>query len=106
MQYFSYWSSRFYLWCRLWDVFKSIWRAKVRRHELTRLVRWAERKRFSGPRKLYERRLAEEEQRLFRHQCRHPRLVTLVSILHTFFTQIKGEPRYYKKGSAAKYRYR
>lgn len=105
MQRSSYRLHRYDQWNYTWLILRSIWQAYRCHDDLERLILWARRKRLSNPKRLYEKRLVEVEEKVFRYRLRYPRLVMLVSILQTFFTQIKFQPYYYTKGSAAKYRY-
>lgn len=83
---------------------RDIHSALVRQDELTQLLRWAQRKRLSGPQRLYRRRLQDEETRLSRYQLQYPRLFSLCCWLKVFRQQVKGRPASYTRGAAAKYR--
>jgi hypothetical protein len=76
-----------------------------RQTELERLVSWAERKRLPGPRRLYQRRLADEEMRLTHYALRFPRQLFWAHLVHRLSNLISTLPRYPARGSAATYRY-
>jgi len=75
-----------------------------REAELGRLVDWATRKRLPDPRKAYQNRLADEERRLFRYTLDHPGLTVWTRRLRWLGSILSPTPRYYPRGSAAKYR--
>lgn len=75
-----------------------------RRTELTRLVAWATRKRLVGPRRLYEKRLMDEEVRLARYSLQSPTLVKWVQRFHWFNNLILPAPQRNYFGSASHYR--
>jgi hypothetical protein len=87
-----------------WQEFVAVFRIYNRRAELRRLLEWASRKRLIRPHRLYQSRLLDEEQRLACYTVRSPNIVTYAYLLHKFIKVAFPPPRYYRKGSAAKYR--
>ena len=90
---------------RTWQQFWVIYRCLERRADLERLIVWAARKRLSGPLNLYQTRLSDEEQRLFRHRIHHPRPLWYAHVLFWLMGVVCPPKRYYSKGAAAVYRY-
>lgn len=74
-----------------------------RRAELTRLCRWAARKRLPYPYRLYRARLLDEELRLSRAAVQRPRQTALARCLHAVLSRLFPPPRYYRRGSARHY---
>lgn len=95
---------RLYHYWQVWNDFRAISGALHRRAELQQLIRWATRKRLTKPLRLYEIRLKEEEARLLQYQCHSRRLTFWTQIIYWIGILIAPAPRYYRKGSAAKYR--
>lgn len=85
----------------LYDILRSF----NRYNELHKLIQWAQRKRLSGPLRLYQIRLEDEEKRLFRYTIASPRLVAIARLLFLFNRLITPAPQYFPKGSASAYRY-
>ena len=94
----------YYRWQNTWLQLRSIWANVTHEVELTELMQWAERKRLKGPQRFYKMRLHEVDQRLFWHQVKHQKLVSLVRWLHVAYYQIIAKPTRYKRGYASKYR--
>jgi hypothetical protein len=105
MQYLSGWSYHQLHLRNTWQSYTTIWRLKTQEAELEGLTRWAERKRLKRQLQTYSARLQEVEERLLLLRFRYPHRMLFISILHIFFTNLRGERRY-KSGSAKKYRYR
>ena len=89
-----------------WKDARAIWRYQCRQADLERLVRWATRKRLSGPRAHYQVLLIDTEQRLLQHQLRHPHVAWWLRFFFDLTTLVFPVPRYCRKGLAAKYRLR
>lgn len=104
MQYLSGWSYHVFRFRTWWQSYATIWRLKTHQAELDGLSRWAERKRLKRQFQAYSARLREVEERLLLLGFHYPHRVLFISILHLFFTNLRGE-RQYRRGSAEKYRY-
>jgi hypothetical protein len=87
-----------------WE-FWAILYALNRRGELERLIRWAARKRLTGPLKCYQHRLDDEDRRIWRYTVQSPRLVAWAHRVHRLNKLINPAPRYLARGSAAGYAY-
>lgn len=105
MRYVMHRSTHYYGFYAFCETLRKVWRSITRKADLERLQQWAKRKKLPGLQGHYTRLLIAEEERLLFLRFRHPRIVFLVSLLHELIEQIKGEPAYYPKGSASKYRY-
>lgn len=75
-----------------------------RRAELQQLIHWSKRKRLSHPQKLYQFRLQDEEIRLNRYLVRYPAMTIWTCRFYGLWQSLAPKPRYYRRGSAAKYR--
>jgi len=75
-----------------------------RRAELQQLIHWSKHRRLSRPKKLYRFRLQDEEIRLSRYLVRYPTLTIWTRRIHALWRSLSPTPRYYRRGSAAKYR--
>lgn len=106
MQYLSGWTYRYYRFKNTWGTVAAIWRFKSHQAELESLIQWAKRKRLKKVLDLYTRQLEETEEKLFILRFRHPESVRFLSILHAFYRELSGYPRYFRADSASKYRYR
>ncbi len=93
-----------YRYWRAWGNFRAILGILHRRAELRQLIKWATRKRLTKPLRLYERRLQEEEDRLFQYRRRARHLLIWAQIVRWIGALIAPSPRYHRKGAAAKYR--
>ena len=96
----SHWHNLYYTLDRI----KVIYGALERQTELEQLIKWAKRKKLTRPRKLYQLRLQDEEQRLATLGMRHPRLIAWCRCLRAAVHQIKGTSTF-TKGSVAKYKF-
>lgn len=77
-----------------------------RKNDLEQLIRWTTRKRLTAPRRLYERLLIDEENRLWKYERRSPLACTLARIAVSLNALLNPTPKYrYTKGYATKYRY-
>ena len=94
---------RYVIRCR-WLEFASLQGIFNRRRELMRLSQWASKKRLTGPRRLYQRRLEQEEIRLARVVVRSPGITRIAWIINLVGHLLCSEPRYHR-GVAARYRY-
>src|SRR5579859_3183959 len=90
--------------CRTAQEFSAIYKILSRYRELEHLIEWATRKKLSGPCRLYQSRLADEEQRLTRIAWRSPNVLSLARWLYCAIQLISPTPHYRAKGSASKYR--
>ena len=97
-------NTKLYKFWRSWYQFWWFVRAYERRDELERLIDWAERKRLSGVRWAYHNRLMDEEGRINSQGIRHMTLARRAWWLYRLNKFVFGEPQYYPKGYAAKYR--
>ena len=84
--------------------FCAIVRSFNRRAELTRLVSWAKRKRYAGPRRHYEKRLAEEDLRISIYMTRFTTLSRYARLVYQFNCLISPLSYVPAKGSGAVYR--
>src|SRR5688572_21679225 len=75
------------------------------RHELKRLIQWAQRKRLEKSLRLYLSRLEDVERRLFRYRATTPNLTTYAQGLHLLQKLLNPAPPYPPRGSAVGYRY-
>lgn len=73
-----------------------------RRAELLRLIRWAERKRLSGPLRAYQARLEDEELRLIRYMLRFPNPTRWAYRVHHLNNLLFPAPDRYSRGTAPK----
>jgi hypothetical protein len=89
----------------LYQEWHTILQVYNRQKQLSGLIAWAKRKRLSRPRKLYEHRLEEEQNRLFRYKLGSPRLSSLAYIAYVIRRIFIPTPRYPRKGSASIYHY-
>lgn len=89
-----------------WLKWRRVMVALDRVADLKRLVKWAERKRLPGPRAAYERKLHAAVNALLVYKSYYPGLVKWAHRLHWLKGQLSPPPRYWSKGSAAKYRTR
>jgi hypothetical protein len=92
-EYLSYWYT-------VWAVLRCL----NRYQELTRLIAWAEKKRLSGPRRLYQKRLADQQIKLMRFALYTPHPLRIAKLLYSINRLINKPPRYMAKGAAAAYR--
>ena len=97
--------TRWHTTCSKWREFCAVFRILNRKGELERLAKWAIRKNLPGPRRLYERRIEDEERRLLQYTFRSRRLVRRARFLHWLSGLVKTTPRYVPRGSAAIYRF-
>lgn len=74
-----------------------------RMSELKRLIAWAEKKGLTEVRNAYQKKLMEDERKLFRHRVCSPRHAAWARRLHLLNTIISPTPRYPTKGAAAIY---
>ena len=75
-----------------------------RRAELTRLSKWASKKKLEEPLKLYKYRLQDTEQRILSLTIRSRRETKRAYLVHLLASLITTTPRYPRKGSAAHYK--
>lgn len=87
-----------------WLEFSALQGIFSRKRELARLIEWATRKHLIGPRRLYERRLEQEEERLAHAAVRSPGLLRFAWMINSTGWLLCPEPRP-QRGAAAKYRY-
>lgn len=83
---------------------QSIVGVLTRRQDLNELIAWAKRRRLTEVRRCYERRLEDEETRLNRYAVQRPNMTRWARMMFGLHRQLKPKPRYYRRGSAAKYR--
>jgi hypothetical protein len=89
-----------------WLTFRAILNSLRQQDELEQLECWATRKRLIGVRNHYRRLLVDVENRLLRYRLRSPFIYELAYWWRIAVQQIVGEPHYYQRGSAAKYKLR
>lgn len=94
----------------LWGGIRQDWMAAYRllwllnrRVELQRLIAWAERKKLAGPKRCYEKRLNEAEEKLLRYSLRFPGPVKLAFLLHRINGWFFPAPCYLRRGAARDY---
>jgi hypothetical protein len=87
-----------------WKLLGAVVRILHLQDELHQLIRWAKRKDLFYPLHLYRQRIADNEVRLNQYMLRYPRLYDLARWLHGLHHLVTPKPRYYKRGSAAKFR--
>ena len=95
-----------FLLCNSWCVFWDILHSYNRRNELNRLIKWARNRKLEAPRKLYESRQNEEENRLMRYKWRYPGLDRCAYLLYLAGKLVSQSPKYLPRGSASIYRYK
>lgn len=74
-----------------------------RRVDLERLVRWAKRKRLTGPERWYRLLLMDTERLLSTHNMRHPLFYSITIFLYEIASSLAPQRYYVRKGAAAKY---
>ena len=87
-----------------WQGFRRAFSHYVKVQELSALIRWAERKKLTGPARSYCRQLVEPSNDLFRCMVRQPELCWLLPFAYEWRLLLRPEPRYWPKGSASRYR--
>jgi hypothetical protein len=87
-----------------WQDFKTCFCLLNREAELKRLIAWAQCKRLTNPRRLYERRLNETQTQLWRLQLRSPKQWRWAKVGQGIGTFLFPPPKYPVKGSAATYK--
>ena len=87
-----------------WDEFWAIVRCFERREDLIRLIKWAERRKLTGPLSLYRGRFADEEARIQRFRYTLPRALFWASVIYRLQTLLAPPPTFCRKGSASRYR--
>jgi hypothetical protein len=97
-------SLRAYQYRLAWSDFKTAYCLYNREAELTRLIRWAVRQRLTKPRRLYERRLGEMQDLLFRIQRRSPGASRWAQRVQRLAAFLFPPPLYPGKGSASGYK--
>lgn len=89
-----------------WNHFTRIFRLLNRKAELKRLIKWAKRKKYNKPLRLYRTRLEDTELLLLRNTVKNPKIFRRIRMFHFLAHLIIAEPKYPKKGIAAHYRYK
>lgn len=74
-----------------------------RQEKLQRLVKWAIRKKLTGPRKCYEGHIENVEQKLLRYRVEAPRAASWARRVHVLKRFLVSRPRYPRRGAAAEY---
>jgi len=88
-----------------WSDFQAALHCINRQGELKRLIHWARGRQLRGPQRLYESRLAEEENRFLKHRLRNPKIVRWACLIHIISNAVSPTPRYLPPGSAMLYRH-
>jgi hypothetical protein len=92
-------ASRFF-WLFCW-----IMKILIEQNELISLVQWAKRKRLNKRQQAYALRLNQLDGWLASVRVHNRGQVILCEFLYSTYQQLKPTPKYYKKGSAAQYRF-
>lgn len=87
-----------------WKLLNAVVGILHRQSELHQLIRWAKRKDLFYPLRSYRHQVADNEVRLNQYMLRSPRLYCLACWMHGLNRLVTPKPRYYKRGSAAKFR--
>jgi len=83
----------------MWNILRLL----NRRAELERLLRWAERKRLTGPRRCYAFHLVDVERLLFRYRVNSPAATRWALCVYRLKCLLFPSPRYLARGAAAGY---
>jgi hypothetical protein len=87
-----------------WRRVQGILTGLHRHDEFTRLVQWAKRKHLPNSQRSYQYKLMDEEVRLNRYAIQFPHLMRWARGLYIINKLVTTSPKYYAKGSGAKFR--
>jgi len=90
---------------RFFWLFRWIMKILVEQKELTSLVTWAKRKRLHKLKRTYELQLKQLDGWLASVRIHNRGQVILCEFLYAAYQQLKPTQKYYKRGSAAQYRF-